>query len=565
MKFTEFKYERPDFELTKASLEMLLFKLEHSENGEDFMDNFNKINKIRNHVNTMVTLCSIRYSINTKDEFYSKENDYWDEVSPMYTELSTRLYKVVLNSKCKEEIKDKIPNAFMKLAECAVKSFDPKIIPDLQEENRLASRHSKLLASAKIEFDGETYNLSSIGVKMTDNDRSIRERATQAKMAWLEANEAEIDEIYDQMVHVRTKMAQDLGFPSYIELGYLRMSRLDYDAEMVKNYRQQVLKYIVPESMKLFEAQRKSLGLDKLAYYDLNNVFVTGNPKPKGTKDDLIDAANKMYHEMSKETGEFFDVLVEQELFDLESKPGKEGGGYCTDLVDYKVPFIFSNFNGTSGDVDVLTHEAGHALQSYLSMQSITIPECMFPTMESAEIHSMSMEFFAHPWMEYFFKEDAEKYYYSHVADAIKFIPYGVLVDHFQHEVYANPNCSKDERKQMWRNLEKQYLPHKDYTGCDFLERGCWWFQQSHIFHNPFYYIDYTLAQVCALQFWKRAVEKDPKAWSDYIHICKIGGTKTFLEIVKEAGLKSPFADGTVEPIIQFAANYLEKFDISKF
>ncbi|MEG0657537.1 M3 family oligoendopeptidase [Anaerorhabdus sp.] len=565
MKFTGFKYERPDFELTKASLEMLLFKLDHCENGDDFMELFNKINKIRNHVKTMSTLCSVRYTIDSSDDFYSSENDYWDEISPMYQELNTRLYKIVCTSKCRKEVEDKIPHAFFKMAECAIKSFDPKLIPDLQIENRLVSRHSKLLASAKIEFDGEIYNLPSIGVKMTDQDRDIRERSTKAKMAWFEANEAEIDDIYDQMVKIRTKMARELGFSNYIELGYLRMSRLDYDAEMVKNYRKQVLKYIVPESMKLFEQQRNNLGLDKLAYYDLNNVFLSGNPKPKGTKDDLVKAANKMYHEMSKETGEFFDVMVNQELFDLESKPNKQGGGYCTDLVDYKVPFIFSNFNGTSGDVDVLTHEAGHALQSYLSMKTITIPECMFPTMESAEIHSMSMEFFAHPWMEYFFKEDANKYYYAHVADAIKFIPYGVLVDHFQHEVYANPECSPNDRKVMWRTLEKQYLPHKDYAGCDILERGCWWFQQGHIFHEPFYYIDYTLAQVCALQFWRRSVEKDPSAWSDYIHICSVGGTKTFLEIVKEAGLKSPFEDGTVEPIIQFVAKYLEQFDISKF
>lgn len=565
MKFNEFKYERPNFETTRAEIDKLLNDLSNSKTKEEFINIFKEINVIRGHINTMATLCSVRNSINTSDEFYDAENNYWDEISPMYSEINSNLYKIIINTPLKEELKDVIPETFFKLAECAIKSFDAKIIPLLQEENKLISKQAKLYSSAKIPFDGEIYNLSSIGVKTTDNDRDTRERATLAKMAWFEEHETEIDDIFDQMVKIRTKMANELGYSSYTELGYLRMNRLDYDASMVENYRKQVLQYIVPESMKLFDDQRIRMGLDKLSYFDLNNEFISGNPKPKGTKDELVMAANKMYHEMSKETGEFFDVMIEQDLFDLESKPNKQGGGYCTDLTEFKVPFIFSNFNGTSGDVDVLTHEAGHAFQSYLAMKTITIPECTFPTMESAEIDSMSMEFFAHPWMELFFKEDTQKYLYTHVVDAIKFVPYGVLVDHFQHEVYANPECSVEERKAIWRKLEKEYLPHKDYTGCDILEKGCWWYQQGHIFQSPFYYIDYTLAQICALQFWKRMEEKDPNAWSDYVKICKIGGTKPFLGIVEAAGLKSPFADGTVEPVIKFAAEYIKKIDVSRY
>ncbi|MFV0551780.1 MAG: M3 family oligoendopeptidase [Anaerorhabdus sp.] len=561
MKFKEFKYERLDYDQVKGQLDTLQNELKECSDVNSFMEIFDKINQIRSHVQTMASLSSTRYSINTADEFYEKENDYWDEISPMYASTNSDLYKIILNHKLRNELEGRIPSAFFKLAECAIKSFDEKIISDMQEENKLISRQAKIYAGAKIDFEGKIYNLSSIGVKTTDKDRKTRESAIQAKMKWFEENEEEIDEIFDQMVKVRTTMAHKLGYSSFTELGYLRMSRLDYNADMVANYRKQVLNFIVPAAKELYDKQRERLGYKELRYFDEKIEFLSGNPKPKGTTEELIQAANKMYHELSNETGEFFDVMVEQELFDLESKPNKQGGGYCTDFPDYKVPFIFSNFNGTSGDVDVLTHEAGHAFQSYMSQKTITIPECMFPTMESAEIHSMSMEFFAHPWMPYFFKEETDKYYYLHVADAMKFVPYGVLVDHFQHEIYANPNCTKDERKKMWRDLEKKYLPHKDYGGCDMLEKGCWWYQQGHIFQSPFYYIDYTLAQVCALQFWVRMINKDEKAWSDYVHLCGLGGTKTFLELVKEAGLKSPFEDGTIEPVVATVKEYLSSID----
>lgn len=563
MKFSEFKYERPNYEQVKGQLETLIQGLSVSETTESFMTIFDEINQLRSHVQTMASLSAVRYTINTVDEFYSGENDYWDEISPLYSAVNAKFYKIILSHPLKGQLIDFIPEAFFKLAECAVNSFDDAIIPELQEENKLVSQQAKLYAGAQIDFEGTVYNLSSIGVKTTDKNRQTRESAILAKMDWFAKNEEAIDDIFDQLVKIRTSMAKKLGYESFTELGYLRMSRLDYNADMVSNYRKQVLDYIVPVANQLYDEQQQRLGYGELKYFDEKIEFLSGNPTPKGTTKELIDAASKMYHELSPETGEFFDVMVNQELFDLESKPNKQGGGYCTDFPDYKVPFIFSNFNGTSGDVDVLTHEAGHAFQSYLSQKTITIPECMFPTMESAEIHSMSMEFFAHPWMSYFFKEDTEKYYYLHVADAMKFIPYGVLVDHFQHEVYANPNCSKDDRKKMWRDLEKLYLPHKDYAGCEMLEKGCWWYQQGHIFQSPFYYIDYTLAQVCALQFFARMNAKDEKAWSDYVHLCGLGGTKTFLNLVSEAGLQSPFKDGTIEPIVENVKAYLSTINTS--
>ena len=563
MKFKDLKYERLAYEDLKAEFEKLLGRLKAAENAKQFMEVFDEINTFRGHISSMQTLCSIRHTIDTADEFYDKENEYWDNTMPLLQVYEVDLAKTMLESPFRKQTD--IPEAYYLTLENTLKSFSEEIIEDLQEENRLATEYGKLKSSAKISFRGEVYNLASIAPFMNDADREIRKEATDAYNRFFEENEEKFDEIYDKLVKVRDRMAKKLGYENFTPLGYIRMNRLDYDQAMVKNYRDQVIEDIVPLTVDLRERQARRIGVDALEYYDIGYNFKTGNPKPHGDLNELTAAALKMYQEMSKETGEFFKMMVDQELFDLPTRPNKEMGGYCTGIYDYKIPFIFANANGTSGDVDVLTHEAGHAFQAYCTFKNVTIPDLSFPTMESAEIDSMSMEFFAHPWSHLFFKEEAEKYHYFHISDALKFLPYGCLVDHFQHEVYNHPEMTPAERKACFRELEKIYKPDIDYDGAPFLQRGGFFYRQGHIFQSPFYYIDYTLAQVCALQFFVRMLKKDEDAWKDYVHICSLGGTKTFTEIVKDAHLKVPFEDGCLKEVAVTMKDELEKFDDLKF
>ena len=562
MKFNEMKYERPDFQETSGKMNALVDQLENATNAQEFLKAFFVLNDIRVHVQTMMILSSVRHSINTKDPFYDAENDYWDETSPSYENIDTRMMKACLHAPFQEELKKEIPETFFKLAECKLKSFDERIISDIVEENKLASAYGKLKASASITFEGKTMNLAEIAAIAEDVDRNRRKAAYDAKMNFYAQHETEFDKIYDDMVKVRTRMAKKLGFENYVEMAYYRMNRLDYNREMVARYRKQILNYVTPLASQIYEKQRERLGLDKLEYYDLDIAYKKGNPKPVGNKDQLVDSAVKMYHQMSKETGDFIDVMKDNELWDLESRENKEMGGFETEIPEYKVPFIFSNFNGTSGDVDVLTHEAGHAFQTYLATD-IRIPDVCCPTMESAEIDSMSMEFFAYPWMNLFFEENAEKYKYSHLAHSITFLPYGVLVDHFQEEVYTHPDWTPQERKACWRKLEKMYTPFKNYDGCDVLERGCWWYQQGHIFQSPFYYIDYTLAQVCAQEFLIRKEQGDPEYWNDYLKLLRLGGTKSFTQLCKEAHINVPFQEGTIQKIMVELKEKLQSFRIA--
>ncbi len=562
MIFSEYPYQRPDLEKFKKDMEENIALVGENESLETEIKAIKRINELDDEVSTMFVLVSIRNSLNTKDEFYEKEQEFLDENGPVLRQYSHMLTQKMLKSKHREGLEKEFGSLLFKQAEIEQKTFKPEIIPYLQKENKLSTEYSKLTAGAQIEFDGGIYNLSQMAPFLTHKDRETRHRAQLAVSRFFADNEKEIDRIYDDMVKVRTEIAHKLGYENYVQLGYDRLGRTDYDYKDVKTYRDQIYADIVPLVTELTARKAKRLGIENPKSYDLALSFLSGNPTPKGNRQWMVERASKMYHEMSAETGDFFDFMIEHELLELDAKPGKSGGGYCTYIPKYRSPFIFANFNGTSHDADVLTHEAGHAFQIYSSRD--LDPAYRWPTMEAAEIHSMSMEFLAWPWIDSFFEEDTAKYKFNHLAGSVSFLPYGVLVDEFQHEVYLHPEMTPDERKATWRNIEKKYRPSLDYGDDAFMEKGTYWFRQGHIFGSPFYYIDYTLAQVCAFQFWVASQENHAKAFENYLALCKLGGSKSFLGLVDAAHLKNPFVSGTVKEIVKNIKAYLDSVDDTK-
>ncbi|MFA5794322.1 MAG: M3 family oligoendopeptidase [Candidatus Brocadiia bacterium] len=549
MNFSEIVYQRPDIKQVETQFNVLLDKFASAKTNEELDLVMEAVNRLRSEFESMASVTYIRHSVDTADQTYKAEQDYFDQTGPHYGNLVTKYYKALIKSKHRPYLEKKWGKQLFVLAEMAEKTFKPEIIEDLQQENKLSTQYTELLASAKILFEGQERTLSQMTPFIISPDRAMRKKASQAKYSFFIQHEARLDDIYDRLVKTRVTIAHKLGFKDFIELGYARMCRSDYNPDMVSRFRNQVKDHIVPIATKLREAQRLRLGLDSLKYYDEPLSFTDGNATPKGPPEWIIDNGRKMYSELSPETKEFFDFMVNHGLMDLLSKKNKAGGGYCTYLSKYKFPYIFANFNGTAGDIAVLTHEAGHAFQAYRTKDFI-IPEYNSPTAEACEIHSMSMEFFTWPWMELFFKEDIKKYKLSHLGNALLFIPYGVTVDEFQHYVYSNPGDSPAQRKAAWRRIEKKYLPHRDYEGNAYLKNGGYWHQQMHIFGMPFYYIDYTLAQMCAFQFWKKSLEAGNTAWADYLKLCAAGGSKPFLELVKLANLTSPFENNCVKSVI---------------
>ncbi|MEL4026582.1 M3 family oligoendopeptidase [Lysinibacillus endophyticus] len=561
--FKDYEYKRPDINEMQQQIRALIKQFKEADSVEAQSQLIEKINEYRNDFSTQSNLVYIRASIDTNDEFYQNERDFLDEITPQVEELVFEYYQELVKSPFRKQLEEKWGTQLFALAENQIKAFSPEIIELMQKENKLVSEYNKLVASAQIEFDGKTLTLAQLTPYGESIDRQVRKEAMEARFNFFKENEEQFDSIFDQLVQLRHKIATTLGYKNYVELGYLNMNRIDYDAEMVATFRDKVQKLIVPVATKLYERQAKRIGVSDFKFYDEGLNFLTGNAKPKGEPNWIVENGKKMYGELSQETGEFFNFMIERELMDLEAKKGKESGGYCTFIDNYGSPFIFSNFNGTSGDIDVLTHEAGHAFQVYRS-RNIGIPEYLWPTYESCEIHSMSMEFFTWPWMELFFKEETEKYKFAHLSSALLFLPYGVAVDEFQHVIYENPAMTPSQRKQAWKQIEEKYLPHRDYGGYPYLEAGGFWQRQGHIYASPFYYIDYTLAQVCAFQFWKRSREDFESAWKDYLHLCGLGGSMSFTKLVKEAGLISPFEDGCVESVIDEIQEYLNSIDDTK-
>ncbi len=557
VKFSEMPYKRPNIYQLETDFNTLLAEFDSAESAEKQRETLSKINHLRSDFMTYAAIASVRNSINTTDAYYEKEQEFYDNSEPTLKDLSTRLYKSLGNSRFKGELKEAFGNQLFNLADVSLKTFNTSIIEDLQEENKLGTEYTKLVASAEVEFNGQKMNLSQLEAFSQSTDRDLRRTSNLAKTSFFAKHEKEFDEIYDKLIKVRTRIAQKLGYKNFVELGYYRMNRTDYNAEMVANFREQVRQYIVPLAAKLREKQRERIGLDKLKIYDWGHNFNSGNPAPKGTPEEIIANGTKMYAELSAETKEFYDFMVNNELMDLETKKGKAGGGYCTMFQNYKAPFIFANFNGTIGDVDVLTHEAGHAFQCYQS-RGFEVEEYYWPTMEACEIHSMSMEQLTYPWMNLFFGDDTDKYKYVHTASNILFLPYGVAVDEFQHRMYEQPELTPEQRKQVWLEMEAKYRPWVDYDGVEYLERGGFWQRQAHIYRSPFYYIDYCLAQVCAFQFWSKSQKDFKAAWADYVKLCNAGGSQSFLGLVDLAGLRSPFEDGVVKDIAQEVGAHLD-------
>lgn len=564
MKFKDFTYQRPDIEKYKEHFDNQLIKLENAMNLEAQVEALHEINILRDEFDTMGRLANVRYTINTNDEFYQNERKFLDSVMPLLKDYDTRFYKILLNSKFRKKLEEKIGKHLFNLAEAAIKTFSPEIQSDMIKASDLTTEYKQLMASAKIMFEGEERNLSGFGPFTSSKDRAMRKKASEAKWSFFKDNAEKFDRIYDDLVKVRDAMAKKLGYKNYIELAYTNLRRTDYNADDVAAYRKQILDTIVPVTQKLREKQEKRLGLDKLHYYDESIHFPTGNATPKGTLQETLDNTLKMYEELSPETGEFFQLMYASELMDLENKKGKAVGGYCTFLKLFGSPFIFSNFNGTEDDIRVLTHEAGHAFQAY-SSRDFEIPEYLNPTLEACEIHSMSMEFITWDWMDLFFKEDTDKFKYFHLVRSLEFLPYCVSVDEFQHWVYENVNVTPAERNAKWREIERKYLPNKDYDDNKFLDEGRYWQQQRHIYEKPFYYIDYGLAQVCAFQFWKKvnagSKKENTAALKDYIKLCKAGGSQSFLDLLKYANLESPFKKDTVKKAIKPIIAYLDSVD----
>lgn len=565
MKVSELKYERLAIEEFAAEMKEIIRQVKEATSAQAVLEARERYKNLSIRLETAQALSYMRYSINTADEFYLAEKDYYDETGPQAQSLMQDYSRAMVNSPYRRELESsgKLLPLMYRSMEVDLKSMAPCIIQEMVEENRLVSKYSQLMAGMEFDFRGEKLPRPMLMKYAKSPDRATRKEAYEVLGRTLKEHSQELDGLFDQLVTIRHRMAVRMGYKNFVELGYYRMGRLCYGPEEVKQFRENVRRDIVPVVARLREEVGKALGVDKLMLYDYDLIFPQGDPAPKGGKEEIFAAAKAMYHSMSQETGAFFDFMLETDAFDVESRKNKWGGGYCTSFMAYHQPFILANFNGTSGDVDVVTHEAGHAFADYTIANNEYVVELNVGGMETAETHSMSMEFFAWPYMEHFFGEDAKRYQFMHLLDALSFLPYGTIVDDFQRQVYENPEWTPEERKAAWRKLEAEFRPHLHFEGIPYLEEGTRWQYQMHIYETPFYYIDYCLAQTAALQFLLESQKDYDGAFARYVRFLSQGGEKVFTDLLEEAGLRSPFQEGALQQLAQETEQLLEKLKAS--
>ncbi len=566
LKFSEIRYERPNLDEIKAQFTALTQRLTDAASYDGARAAFIEKDQLLRHVETAVTFVSIRHSIDTRDAFFDAEETFWNETIPELQVYLQQWTDALLQSKFRPEFEKEFGSIIFTKAEMELKTFSPEIIPELQQENDLTQAYEKLLASAQIPFRGETCTLSRLSPYKTDADDATRLEAWCAEGAWYKANQKELDEIYDKLVHLRDEMGKKLGYGGYIPMAYYRMQRIGYDKEDVEKFRKAVVKYLVPIADSIYREQAKRLGKAyPMNYADNALMFRSGNARPCVDADGILAHGRTFYDALSPETGAFFRMMLDNELLDVLSTDGKQAGGYCTTLADYDgEPFIFANFNGTRDDVETVTHEAGHAFAAWTNRHRVP-SETIWPGVESCEGPSLSMAFLAWPWSEGFFGADTQKFYYSHLAGSVTFIPYGTLVDHFQHVVFEKPDMTPAERHAVRKELQQMYMPWVRLDGeIPFYADGEAWQRQHHIYSSPFYYIDYCLAQTVALEIWALAQEDRDNAWAHYMAYTKQGGSAPFPELLKNAGLDSPFDENTLRTVCERAKAWLDAFDTSK-
>lgn len=557
MKFSELKYSRPDTNAVLSAYAALTERVKSASDPSEILAAFADHVKLDTDYSFMARLASIRYTIDTRDAFYTAEREHFDETDPTVGNAQLALYRAILESPYRKALAEKYGEILLTKMDLAVRSSDERVLALQQEENRLVSEYQKLYASFMVHFDGKDLTLPQLGVYKQGPDRAVRKAAYIAEGEWFDAHRTQFDDLYTKLVENRNAQAKALGYHDYSELSYLRMGRIGYGPAEVAAYRAQVQKDVVPVVHELQKRRFARAGVPDAKFYDLPVFFADGNPKPHGTSDELLERCQQMYHELSPETSEFIDWMFENECFDVLSKPGKAMGGYMEEISGYG-PFVFSNWNGTSADVDVITHEMGHAFQGYTAHKLGLVPELSCPGMESAEIHSMSMEFLTSPWHHLFFGPDTAKYQLMHAEDSLFFLPYGCVVDEFQHIMYQHPELTPDERNQKWLELEKRYRPWIDFDGIPFYGRGAGWQRQLHIYEMAFYYIDYCLAQTVALQFFAAHLADQEDAWQRYLALVRKGGTESYAGLVQAAGFAVPFEAGSLKPVADTVAAWIK-------
>ena len=440
-----------------------------------------------------------------------------------------------------------------------VKLFRAENIPLQTEVTKLDQQYSEINGAMTVQFDGTERTLPQMARFLEETDRARREASWRVVAERRLQDVTKIDAIYDEMLKLRAKMASNAGYPNFRDFQHDRLQRFDYTPAHCAAFHEAVEKTCVPLARRMQERRAKALGLTALRPWDLK-VDVKGRSplRPFEGADQLVERTSKVYHRMDSELAQMFDSMRGGGCLDLDSRKGKAPGGYQYQRQLSRVPFIFMNAAGMHRDLTTMVHEAGHAFHSLLSKDDPILAYRGSP-MEFAEVASMSQELLTLPYLEEFFsKPDAERARRELLEGVISMLPWIAQIDAFQHWVYLHPGHTSAERTKAWLDLDARFGGALDWSGIE-ASRAHMWQRQLHLFGMPFYYIEYGIAQLGALQLWLASKKSEKDALAAYKRALTLGGSKPLPELFAAAGLRFDFGPATVQSLMDAVGAELDR------
>ncbi len=530
----------------KKEYAKLLARLPTAESNEKphlWIELFTSWNALEGYIGSEFSRIGYEYSKDLTNKKLDARQQYLREkISPVIDQPEHQLVKAFINSRHRSAIAKRFGEQLIPAYKTALKPLDPVNTPLNIKIGNLYTKYEKIIGGAKIKLGDKTLNLWGARALQHSDDPQVRESAFIAVSKWFVKNQAKLAKIYDEQVKLRDQAAKNLKYKNYIPLAYESRGRQGYGEAEVAQFRQLVLKHLVPLFQKIAASRAKQMSQASLKPWDIHHDPARSIPLGTVPVNKQFEHAQAVFDRLSPILAKHFKVMRDKNLIDLETRPNKQSGAYCTAFQDEDKVAIFLNSTGDPDDVRVLMHEMGHAFQFWES-QHIESVDLQVGTAELAEVYSMGMEFLSLPYMDEFFSEqNAKKYSQYKWVDSIYTICYVCVVDEFQHWVYKNPGASLQARDKAWAVSYAKYLPFVDFTN---LEKylSVRWYAQSHIFGAPFYYIDYALAETCAMQLGVLAAEDHSKTVKKYLQMCQLGGTESFLDTLKSTNLRSPFEE----------------------
>ncbi len=562
---THFKHypvrpKRLTAEFVKREYAKLLKRLPTAEAAKSpklWLELFADWNALRSYIGSESSRLYFAYSQNVKDKKLDAAIKYQREkIYPATAKPGYRLMTAFLASRHKSALLKKYGQRIEIDYEVSLKPNDPINTRPQIKVSRLCQRYNKLIAAAKAKVRAQSLTIVKAGALLESADPELRHAAFVAIREWYLKHHQQLAKLFNELLELRQQMARNVGLGSYIDLAYQNMGRTDYGPAEVANFRLLILKYFVPLKKKIIREQARQLGAKSLAAWDTGYKPATTLAPNIASVDTQLTKTQELFDKLGPPFGHYFRRMRARHLIDLENRPNKQSGPYCTVFTDEGEAAVFCNSTGSAQDIVTLTHEMGHAFQA-IEASPIEAIDMQFGTIDLAEVFSTTMEYLCLPQIDTFFKtDDAKKYRQARWDRAVDILCYSCVVDEFQHWLYAQPKASPAARDKQWVELYAKYIPGLDWRGLQ-QYRALRWYAQGHIFNSPFYYIDYALAEVCAIQLALIDQKDHKKAMDIYLRLCRLGGTKSFLEAIKSVGLRSPFDEKLIASLAKHAANQL--------